>query len=46
MASKQPAPAARAAAVSKWLTADTLRSQFILTEILQPPLALRERRDA
>jgi hypothetical protein len=44
--SKQPTPAARAAAVSKWLTADTIRSQFILTEILQPPLALREDRDA
>ena len=43
--SKQPTPAARAAAVSKWLTADTIRSQFILTEILQPPLALREPRD-
>ena len=44
--SRRPTPAAGAAAVSKWLTADTIRSQFILTEILQPPLALRESRDA
>jgi len=33
---------ADAAALSRWLTPRTLRSQFILTEILQPPLALRE----
>jgi hypothetical protein len=33
--------AANAAALSRWLTPATLRSQFILTEILQPPLALR-----
>lgn len=39
------APAgADATALSRWLTAKTLRSQFILTEILQPPLALREDR--
>ena len=37
------ASGANAAALTRWLTADTLRSQFILTEILQPPLALRER---
>jgi hypothetical protein len=30
-----------AAALSKWMTPTTLRQQFILTEILQPPLALR-----
>ena len=30
-----------AAALSKWMTPATLRQQFILTEILQPPLALR-----
>ena len=32
---------ANAAALARWLTPATLRSQFILTEILQPPLALR-----
>jgi hypothetical protein len=42
----RPAPAgADATALSRWLTAKTLRSQFILTEILQPPLALREPRE-
>ena len=40
-----PAPA-DAAALSRWLNARTLRSQFILTEILQPPLALRDPGDA
>jgi len=30
-----------AAALSKWMTPATLRQQFMLTEILQPPLALR-----
>lgn len=30
-----------AVAVKKWLNPATLRHQFILTEILQPPLALR-----
>lgn len=34
---------ANAAALSRWLNGKTLRSQFILTEILQPPLALRDR---
>ena len=34
--------AADAAALTRWLNPKTLRSQFILTEILQPPLALRE----
>lgn len=38
--------AANAAALSRWLTPTTLRSQFILTEILQPPLALRPPPDA
>jgi hypothetical protein len=33
---------ADAAALARWMNAKTLRSQFILTEILQPPLALRE----
>lgn len=39
------AAAADAAALSRWLTPKTLRSQFILTEILQPPLAFREDRN-
>jgi hypothetical protein len=45
-----PAPAPRrtarlasatAPAVAQWMRPETLRSQFILTEILKPPLALR-----
>jgi hypothetical protein len=32
---------ASAASLRKWLTPATLRQQFLLTEILQPPLALR-----
>jgi hypothetical protein len=38
-------PSANAVALNRWLSAGTLRSQFILTEILQPPLALREPRE-
>ena len=46
----QPAPRAKpqtvdAASVKRWLSPATLRHQFILTEILQPPLALRPNRD-
>lgn len=42
----QPLPRAKppsvdAAAIAKWMTPATLRQQFILTEIFQPPLALR-----
>ena len=29
------------AAFAKWLRPETLRQQFILTEVLQPPRALR-----
>jgi hypothetical protein len=36
-------PSQSAAAVRKWLTPDTLKHQFLLTEILQPPLALRDK---
>jgi hypothetical protein len=36
---------ATATSIARWLRPDTLRQQFILTEILQPPLALREPRD-
>jgi len=31
-----------ARAVARWLTPATLRQQFILTEVLQPPVALRD----
>ena len=34
-----------AAAIRRWLRPSTLRQQFILTELFQPPLALRESRD-
>ncbi len=40
---RAPAPTtATAPALARWLTPATMRSQFILTEILQKPLALRE----
>jgi len=35
-----PGPAT-AAAIAKWMTPQTMRQQFILTEIFQPPKALR-----
>jgi len=35
---------ANAAAIRGWLTPSVLQKQFILTEVLQPPLALREKR--
>ena len=38
-------PAVDAQALANWLRPATLQKQFILTEILQPPLALREPRD-
>ena len=40
----QAAPGQRASAttVSRWLNPTTLRQQFILTEIFQPPLGLRD----
>jgi hypothetical protein len=42
---KRPAaPGAGAPAIAKWLNPRTLRQQFILTEILQPPLALRDKK--
>jgi hypothetical protein len=42
---KRPAPAAASAAsIAHWLAPGTLRQQFILTEVLQPPLALRPER--
>ena len=39
------APATNATSLARWLRPETLRHQFILTEILQPPLALREPRE-
>jgi len=39
---RSPAPGALAPAISRWLKPETLRQQFILTEIFQPPLALRD----
>jgi hypothetical protein len=38
---KKPSAALDAAAFRRWLTPATLRQQFLLTEIFQPPLALR-----
>ena len=35
------APTVDAGAIRGWMTPDTLRQQFILTEILQPPLGMR-----
>ena len=35
-------PAVDAQALASWLRPATLQKQFILTEILQPPLALRD----
>jgi hypothetical protein len=40
-AARAQAPTVDAKAVRHWLSPATLRHQFILTEILQPPLALR-----
>jgi hypothetical protein len=37
-------PAATAASLAKWLKPSTLRQQFILTEIFQPPLTMRPER--
>jgi len=42
--SQTPAlPRMSAASLARWMTPTTLNQQFLLTEILQPPLALRER---
>ena len=41
-ASTRQAPAAARADLRHWLTPSVLQRQFILTEVLQPPLALRE----
>jgi hypothetical protein len=41
-ASTRQAPHAARADLRHWLTPSILQRQFILTEVLQPPLALRE----
>jgi hypothetical protein len=40
----KPLMQASAPTLIRWLRPETLRQQFILTEIFQPPLALREQR--
>jgi hypothetical protein len=40
----RPTGAVDAAALRRWLKPQVLHNQFILSEIFQPPLALRERR--
>jgi hypothetical protein len=39
---RRPSNAPSAAALHSWLKPATLRQQFILTEVLQPPVAMRE----
>jgi len=41
---KRTAVTATAPVIRRWLNPTTLRQQFILTEVFQPPLALREER--
>jgi hypothetical protein len=43
-ASTRQAPGTARADLRHWLTPAVLRRQFILTEVLQPPLALREQK--
>jgi hypothetical protein len=38
-------PTVNAESLHRWLRPETLRQQFMLTEVLQPPLALRPHRD-
>jgi hypothetical protein len=40
------ASGATAVAIAEWMKPETLRRQFILTEIFQPPISLRENTDA
>jgi hypothetical protein len=42
LASASASHSADAPAIARWLSPRTMQQQFILTEILQPPLALRE----
>jgi hypothetical protein len=39
------APTQSAIAIRKWMVPATMRNQFLLTEILQPPLALRDKQN-
>jgi hypothetical protein len=39
-----PKPAIAAPQIRRWLTPATLRQQFILTELFQPPMSMREDR--
>ena len=41
-AARTKAPTVDASAIHAWMTPATLRQQFILTELLQPPLAMRD----
>jgi len=43
-AAARPAPVrtATAAALNRWLSPTTMRQQFILTELLQPPITMRD----
>jgi hypothetical protein len=43
-AAAKPVASVDAKLLSRWLRPQTLRTQFILTEIFQPPVALRESR--
>jgi hypothetical protein len=44
-ATRTKAPTVDADAIHAWMTPATLRQQFILTELLQPPLAMRDEPD-
>jgi hypothetical protein len=44
IAAPHSTPSQSAESIRKWLTPNTMKHQFLLTEILQPPLALREPR--
>ena len=41
-AAKPKPPTVQAPTIRRWLTPTTLRQQFILTELFQPPLSMRE----
>ncbi|MBC8109148.1 MAG: hypothetical protein H7Z14_21355 [Anaerolineae bacterium] len=45
MDAKKPQLSVNAQSLHKWLRPETLRQQFMLTEVLQPPLALRPDRE-
>jgi hypothetical protein len=42
IATGNPIPTLSAASIRKWMSPATLKQQFLLTEILQPPLSLRD----